>query len=136
MDYEEQRVDISMRNIDRLKVIHEVLEGHLRQRQAASQLGLSRRQVIRLCQRVKQEGNRGIMHRLQGRSSNHQLDPFILEQALSALHSSRYDGFGPTLANEKLKDLYGLNLSTCALRRVMIQTDLWTSKRYASKHRA
>ena len=136
MDYEEQRVDISMRNIDRLKIIHEVLEGHLRQRQAASQLGLSRRQVIRLCQRVRQEGNRGIMHRLQGRSSNHQLDPFILEQALSALHSPRYDGFGPTLANEKLKDLYGLNVSTCALRNVMIQTELWTSKRYASKHRA
>src|ERR1700730_15168568 len=112
MDYEEERVDISMRNIDRLKIIHEVLEGHLRQRQAASQLELSRRQVIRLCQRVKQEGNRGVMHRLQGQASNHQLDPFILEQALSALHSTCYDGFGPTLANEKLKDLYGLNVST------------------------
>jgi hypothetical protein len=76
------------------------------------------------------------MHRLRGRSSNHQLNPDVLEQALSALHSPCYDGFGPTLANEKLKDLYGLDLSTCALRKVMVQTDLWTSKRYGSKHRA
>ena len=136
MDYDDERVDISMREIDRLKIVHEVLEGHLRQRQAAKQLGLSRRQIIRLCQRVKQEGNRGIMHRLRGRPSNRQLDPFILEQALSALHSPCYDGFGPTLANEKLKELYGLTVSTGALRHVMIQTELYSSKRYASKHRA
>lgn len=136
MAYGTERVDISMRNIDRLKIIHEVLEGHLRQYQAATQLGISRRQVIRLCRRVQQEGNRGIMHRLQGRSSNHQLDAYVLEQALSALHAPCYDGFGPTLASEKLKGLYGLDLSIGALRKVMIQTDLWTSKRYGSKHRA
>src|ERR1035438_4408219 len=136
MAYEEERVDISMRNIDRLKIIHEVLEGHLRQRQAAAQLGLSRRQVIRLCRRVQQEGNRGLMRRLPGRPSNHQSNPYDLEQALSALHAPCYDGFGPTLASEKLKDLYGLDLSIGALRKIMIQTDLWTSKRYGSKHRA
>ncbi len=136
MDHEEERVDISMRDIDRLKIIHDVLKGHLRQRQAARQLGLSRRQVIRLCQRVRQEGNRGIMHRLQGQPSNHQMDSTVLEQALSALHDPRYDGFGPTLAQEKLEELYDLHVSTSALRRVMLQTELWTSKKYAFKHRA
>ena len=136
MAYEEERVDISMRDIDRLKIVHEVLKGHLRQRQAARQLGISRRQVIRLCRRVRQEGNRGIMHRLHGQPSNHHLDAFVLEQALSALHDSSYDGFGPTLANEKLKELYDLNVSTYALRQVMIQTELWTSKHYATQHRA
>ena len=136
MDHEKERVDISMRDIDRLKIIYEVLKGHLRQRQAAKQLDLSGRQVIRLCRRVEQEGNRGIMHRLQGQPSNHQVDTSILEQALSALHDSRYDGFGPTLANEKLKELYGLEVSTSALRRVMLQTELWTSRTYAFKHRS
>lgn len=136
MDHEGERVDISMRDIDRLKIIYEVLKGHLRQRQAARQLGLSRRQVIRLCRRVRQEGNRGIMHRLQGQPSNHQVDSHVLEQALSALHDSRYDGFGPTLANEKLDQLYGLKLSTSALRHAMLQTELWTSRKYAFKHRS
>lgn len=136
MEYDEERVDLSMRDIDRLKIIHEVLKGHLRQGQAARQLGLSRRQVIRLCHRVQQEGNRGIVHRLHGQPSNHQQDVTTLEQALSALHDSRYDGFGPTLANEKLKALYGLEVSTSALRKVMLQTDLWTSRTYAFKHRA
>ena len=136
MEYEEERVDISMRDIDRLKIIHEVLKGHLRQGQAAQQLRISRRQVIRLCQRVRQEGNRGIIHRLKGLPSNHQLNTEALEHALSALHDPCYDGFGPTLANEKLKELYGLTVSTYALRKVMIQTELWVSKKYGVKHRA
>lgn len=134
MVHEEERVDISMRDIDRLKIIHEVLKGHLRQGQAAQQLNLSRRQVIRLCRRVQQEGNRGIVHRLHGQPSNHLLDASVLEQALSALHDPRYDGFGPTLANEKLKELYGLQVSTTALRKVMLQTELWASRKYAFKH--
>jgi transposase len=136
MEHEEERVDISMRDIDRLKIIYEVLRGHLRQRQAAQQIGLSRRQVIRLCRRVQQEGNRGIMHRLQGQPSNHQVDSQVLEQAISALHDPLYDGFGPTLANEKLDALYGLKLSTSALRKAMLQTELWMSRTYAFKHRS
>lgn len=132
----EERVDITMRDIDRLKIIHEVLKGHLRQDQAARQLGLGRRQVIRLCRRVQQEGNRGIVHRLQGQASNHQMDARILEHALSVLHDTRFDGFGPTLAREKLQALYGLEVSISALRRVMLQTELWTSRTYAFKHRA
>lgn len=136
MEYDEERVALSMRDIDRLKIIHEVLKGHLRQGQAARQLGLSRRQVIRLCRRVQQEGNRGIVHRHCGRPSNHRQDATTMEQALSALHDSRYDGFGPTLANEKLKALYGLEVSTTTLRHMMLQTELWTSRTYAIKHRA
>ena len=136
METSDERVDITMRDIDRLKIIHEVLKGHLRQGQAAQQLNLGRRQVIRLCRRVQQEGNRGIVHRHRGRASNHQVDPTVLEQALSALHDNRYDGFGPTLANEKLKLFYDLKVSTSALRAVMLQTELWSSRTYAVKHRA
>jgi hypothetical protein len=136
MDHDQERVDISMREIDRLKIIHEVLKGHLRQAQAASQLDLSTRQVIRLCQRVKNEGNRGIVHRAKGRASNHQLNPELLEQALCALHDARFEGFGPTLAQEKLETLYDIHLSVSALRPVMLQTELYASRRYAPKHRA
>ena len=59
-----ERQDIltmSVREIDKLKVIHEVLQKRLKQRQAARQLGLGTRQVIRLCKRVRREGNRGLI---------------------------------------------------------------------------
>jgi hypothetical protein len=132
----EDKLTMSNRDIDKLKVIHNVLNGHLTWNQAGEQLDLSRRQIGYLVARVRVEGNRGIIHRLCGRPSNHQVDATVLEQALSALHDSRYDGFGPTLANEKLEALYGIKLSTSALRKVLLQTELWTSRKYALKHRA
>jgi hypothetical protein len=132
----EEKLTMSNRDIDKLKVIHNILNGHLTWNQASQQLDLGRRQIGYLVARVRAEGNRGILHRLCGRASNHQVDAAILEQALSALHDPRYDGFGPTLANEKLEALYGLQVSTSALRRVMLQTDLWTSRTYAFKHRS
>jgi Trp operon repressor len=57
MAYEEERVDISMRDIDRLKIVHEVLKGHLRQRQAARQLGISRPLQRRSPRRLVQSTN-------------------------------------------------------------------------------
>ena len=97
---------------------------------------MGRRQIGNLVARIRSEGHRGIIHRLCGRSSNHQVNADLLEQALSALHDPRYDGFGPTLANEKLAGLYGIEVSTSALRKVMLQTELWTSRTYAFKHRS
>ncbi|MCA9427843.1 MAG: helix-turn-helix domain-containing protein, partial [Candidatus Omnitrophica bacterium] len=44
---------------DRLKVIHEVMKGHLIQREAGDQLGISERQVRRLQRRVEKEGDGG-----------------------------------------------------------------------------
>ena len=132
----EDKLTMSNRDIDKLKVIHNVLNSHLTWKQAGEQLGLGRRQIGNLVSRVRTEGHRGILHRLCGRSSNHQVNAEVLEQALSALHDPRYDGFGPTLANEKLAALYGIEMSTSALRKVMLQTELWTSRSYAFKHRA
>ena len=87
-------VPIRMHEIDRLKVIHEVLQGKLNKCQAAKVLSLCRRQVIRLCQRVVSEGNRGVIHRLRGQPSNYSLKPGILDKAL-VLIKAKYHDFGP-----------------------------------------
>jgi hypothetical protein len=90
---------LTMRNqdIDRLKVIENVLHGKLTWREASQQLGLCVRQIGYWCARVRQEGNRGIIHRLRGRASNHRLDSGLLDKALE-LVQARYSDFGPTLA--------------------------------------
>ena len=51
----EDKLTMSNRDIDKLKVIHEVLQKRLKQGQAACQLDLNTRQVIRLCKRVRRE---------------------------------------------------------------------------------
>jgi len=127
---------MSTHEIDRLKVIQEVLAHRLLQRQAAEQLDLSRRQVIRVCKRVKANGARGIVHGLRGHPSNNQLKPGVLTQAL-ALVKAKYPDFGPTFANEKLLALHGVVLSTSVLRLGMVQEGLWRSrKQKKTLHRA
>lgn len=124
-----------MREIDRLRVIRDCLDGRVQQRQAAEQLQLSTRQARRLCRRVEAQGARGIRHGLRGKASNHQLAPGLLKSALK-LVAAHYDDFGPTLANEQLLKRHGLDLSTYALRKGMILAGLWRPKRQKPFHRA
>ena len=128
-------VPIRMHEIDRLKVIHEVLQGKLNKCQAAKVLSLCRRQVIRLCQRVVSEGNRGVIHRLRGQPSNYSLKPGILDKAL-VLIKAKYHDFGPTLANEKLWKLHGIRISTYALRRAMTRAGIWKPRKQKGTHRS
>ncbi|MFA6316600.1 MAG: ISNCY family transposase [Elusimicrobiota bacterium] len=130
-----ERINLSMREIDRLRVIRDFLDGRVPQQQAAEQLKLGARQVRRLCRRVKAQGARGIRHGLRGRPGNHQLASGLLERALK-LVAAHYHDFGPSFANEKLLERHGLHLSTPTLRKGMVAEGLWRPKRHKPFHRA
>jgi hypothetical protein len=130
----EERVTMTTRDLDRLKVIHQVLQHKLTWSQAAAQLALSMRQIGRLCARVRTEGHQGIRHRLRGRPSNHRLQTGVLERAL-ALVKRHYPDFGPTFASEKLRERHRLVLSTWTLRQGMIRAGLWKPRRQRPRHR-
>jgi hypothetical protein len=121
------------KEIDRLKVIHNVLQKKLTWPEAAEQLWLSERQIGRLVARVRQKGHSGIIHGLRGRPSNHQLEEGLLEKALS-LVQAHYADFRPTFANEKIQK-HGVHLSTFTLRQGMIKAGLWTPRKRKAKHR-
>ena len=122
--------------IDRLKVITSIQAGKMTWNLGARHLRLSERQVGRLVAKVRQEGNGGVIHRLRGQPSNHQLEPGLLSRAVAILREPRYEGFGPTFANEKLQKNHGITLSTPTLRLGMIQAGLWKRKKQKIKHRA
>jgi hypothetical protein len=133
-----ERQDIltmSIKEIDKLKVIHEVLQKRLKQRQAARQLEISTRQVKRMCRQVRREGNRGLVHRLRGLPSNHQLKAGLLQEALGRV-KALYRDFGPTLANEKLRKIHNIFMSLFTLRQGMIQACLWQPRKHKVKHHA
>lgn len=132
----EDKLTMSNRDIDRLKVIQNVIEHRLTWPQAAQQLDLSVRQIGYLCERVRQEGNKGILHRSRGKPSNYQLQPGLLDRALKVLKHPRYQGFGPSFANEKLLAEHGLVLSTPVLRQGMIREGLWKARTPVPPHRA
>lgn len=128
-------IELSMRDLDRLKVIRDVLEGRLTKIQSAEQLDLSPRQVRRLCRRVARQGPRGLIHGLRGKPSNRKIDESAVKRAL-ALISKNYSDFGPTFSAEKLLERHGLDLSVTTLRRRMLAAGLWTSRAYRRRHRA
>jgi len=131
----EERLTMTTRELDRLKVIHQVLQHKLTWPQAALQLARSVRQIGRLCARVRTEGHQGIVHRLRNRPSNHRLPAGRLTRAL-ALVKTRYPDFGPTFATEKLRERHRLILSSWTLRQGMIRAGLWTPRRQRLPHRA
>lgn len=132
----EEALTLRDKEMDRLHVIRQVLEGRLTWAQAAERVGLGERQVGRLCAQVRKRGNRGVLHGLRGRPSNHQLDEELLGQALSALHNPRWEGFGPRFAKDKLESLYGIVLGSETVRRWMIRTGIWEVHRRGKRHRA
>ena len=105
---------------DRLKVLHEVQQGHLTQRRAAAQLKLSTRQVRRLLRRLKRKGDRAVVHALRGRPSNRRIAAKTEQRAI-ALVRRKYHDFGPTLASEYLANDDGMVVSRETLRGWMIE---------------
>src|SRR5207245_546302 len=99
---EPERIELSTKERERLKVLHEVEQGHLKQVEAARRLRLSDRQVRRLQTRLRTQGDGGIVHGLRGRRSNRKIPEILAQRALRQLRQARYAGFGPTLAAEHL----------------------------------
>jgi hypothetical protein len=130
----EALITMSNKELDRLKIIHSVIKKQLTWPEAASQLNLSERQIGRLCKQVRSEGNKGIIHHLRGKPSNHHLPPGLIGHATDII-KKHYRDFGPTLANEKLLELHSIDISTTTLRSVMIKGDIWHPRKHRPAHR-
>ncbi len=130
----EDMIMASQGELKRLHVIRKVLEGMLRQGKAAEILSLSCRQIRRLAERVKGEGDRGIVHKSRGRPSNRRLDDKVKARAIK-LYRERYKGFGPTLAAEKLLEGQRIEVSDETLRKWLMGSGDWKKVRKKGVHR-
>ena len=119
---------MSQRELSRLDVFQKLLDKQLRQRQAATLLSLSVRQVIRLAKAFRQEGASALVSKRRGRPSHNRLAPALCARARELLRERYYD-FGPTLAHEKLVEEHGLRLSVESVRRLMTAEGLWQPRR-------
>ncbi|WP_143749150.1 helix-turn-helix domain-containing protein, partial [Caballeronia arvi] len=100
-------ITMSMRELDRFKVIQAVADARLKPGRAAERLGLSVRQVERLVWRYRAAGVAGLVSGKRGRTGNHRLPEGVAQRSL-ALIRERYADFGPTLACEKLRECHGI----------------------------
>ena len=129
---ETERIEMSARERERLKVLELVEEGHLKQVEAARRLRLTDRHVRRLQACLRREGDRGIVHGLRGCRSNRKIPDRLRRRAVAELRQARYAGFGPTLAAEHLAQ-QGLKVSRETLRYWMSAAGLWQERRRKAK---
>jgi hypothetical protein len=130
---EEDRVAMSQRERDVLKVIQSVVDGKRSQAEAARLLDLSSRQVRRLQRRLVERGDASLVHGLRGRPSNRRHDETFRAKVVRA-YKRRYGDFGPTLASEKLAD-EGMTVCPETLRGWLLQAGLWERRRKRDPHR-
>ncbi|CAM2169864.1 ISNCY family transposase [Burkholderia orbicola] len=121
-------VTLTMRELDRLKVIQAVVDTGLKPGRAAERLGLSVRQVERLVLRYRERGPGGVASGRRGRPGNRKLDDGLALRALTVIRE-RYADFGPTLACEKLWECHGIQLAKETVRKLMTEAGLWIPRR-------
>jgi hypothetical protein len=119
---------MSQPEIDRLEILQRVRAGRMTLLDAGKAMGRSERQVRRLLRRYEAEGPAGLISRKRGRTSNNRLAPELVAEAVRLVRE-RYADFGPTFANEKLREIHEIRMSTESLRGAMIAHELWTRSR-------
>lgn len=125
---------LRQKELRRLHVIHKVIQGELTQAEAAGFVSLSERQIRRIVRRIEREGDEGIRHKSRGRQSNRKT-PKKLSERIVKLYRQKYQGFGPTLAAEKLFEIDGIDISKETLRTLLINCGDWQKGRNRRKHR-
>lgn len=132
---EKDRIEMSQRERDVLKVMSLVLKGERTQVEAGRLLGLCERQVRRIQRKLEAEGDEAVVHGLRGRPSNRRIDVQIKAQALR-LYREKYLGFGPTLAAQKLAEADKTPLAVRTLGQWLLAEGLWQRKRHRDRHRS
>lgn len=125
---------MTRREAKRLHVIRKVIEGEITQVNAAGMLSLSTRQIRRITERIKGAGDEGVIHKLRGGSSNRKTSDKVKDKIIR-LYRKHYEGFGPTLASEKLQALNGISVSDETLRLWLIDSGDWKKRKKRGQHR-
>jgi hypothetical protein len=127
MDKNKDIFMMTRQEIQRYQIIRKALDREISQQEASEFLKLSDRQIRRIVQRVRVEGESGVVHRLRGRKGNRGIKEF-LKQKILKIYRACYEGFGPTLASEKLLERDGLKVCDETLRLWLIEKALWQAK--------
>jgi len=109
---------------DRLAVLKKTRKGLLTQKEAAQELEVSERQVRRMLGRLKEVGDKSMIHSLKGKPSNRKIDDAIRTLAVEALSHEKCHDFGPAYARDYLASKK-ISVSKETTRRWMKEEELW-----------
>jgi len=118
---------MSHKELCRVEIIQKLVERRFTEKDAATLLHISVRQIRRLKRAYNDHGPEGLITQKRGRPGNHKLPDSIKVLSLSLIKAN-YADFRPTFAAEKLLDNHGISVSRETLRHWMIEADLWVPR--------
>jgi hypothetical protein len=124
---------MSQKERDRKVMLEGVKAGQVTLLQASKGLKLSYRQIKRIYKRWRESGDEGLIHKNCGQRS-HRAYEAKSKVMIVDLYRTKYSGFGPTLACEKLAK-EGYPLSDETLRLWLIEEGLWKKQRKRNGYR-
>jgi transposase len=118
---------MSEKEIERIKVLQIVEEGRLTQKKAAQRLTISERHLRRILHDYRKQGDAAVISRHRGKASNNRMSAAKRAIILKLLQTT-YEGFGPTLASEKLAQRDNIEVSKETVRTILIEEGIHRPK--------
>jgi transposase len=124
----ETLLSMSTKELSKLEVMQRLAKKQMSQKEAGEILHLCTRQIKRLLKRYRKQGAEGLVSKHRGRKAANRLCESVKKKSLELL-KTKYQGFGPTLAHEKLVEKDKLQLSVESVRKLMIEESLWKPRK-------
>ena len=127
---------MSQKELQRIKVIENAVEGRITIAEALELLQLSARQVKRLKGVYDREDASWVHHGNQGRRPANSISTAIRQQVIG-LARGKYAGFNDSHLQEKLKTVEGIDVSRASVQRMLREAGVGSpQKRRAPKYRS
>lgn len=118
---------MSIKEIKRCEIMKMADEKQITQREGAKRIGVTERHFRRLLYSYRGQGAEGIISKHRGKISGNRMSKEKQEKIFRKLKED-YQGFGPTLASEKLLERDGVKVSKETVRQIMIAAGLHKPK--------
>jgi transposase InsO family protein len=125
---------MSQKESDRLTVISQIETSKLTVEKGSELLSISQRQLYRIIKRVKQQGAKGVIHKLRGKQSNRGY-PKELKAEIIRIYRRSYPDYGPTLFSEMLVEYHNISIDHETIRKWLREKAITTSMRKKRPHR-
>ena len=127
-------ITLSQKDITRYQVIRNALNRKISNNQAASLLDLSKRQIIRLKNKVRGADLSGIVHGNRGKPPKTTIGKETKETILN-LYLNTYNGFNVSHFGEFLEEVHGIRVSRETIRKLLLIGGLRTKSKSPPRHR-
>jgi transposase len=128
-------ITLRQQEATRYGVIKGTIDRKISNTEAARLLGISRRQVIRIKNKIRRVDLSGIVHGNRGKSPKNAIGKETKETILN-LYLNTYNGFNVSHFGEFLKEAHGIAISRETLRKLLLSSGLRCKAKSAPKHRS